>query len=400
MLGEKQDIFLWMDDSKESVKSGVMEKKNKGRVAVGLSGGVDSVVAAYLLKQEGYEVVGVFLYCWPPKSEIDKDEMTRKEWMIKHGCRGDEDKKRALKNALKLGIAFEELDFSEEYNEKVVGYFYDEYKKGRTPNPDVLCNSEIKFGLFFEWAMKNGFDCVATGHYAGVEEDGGVFRLVRSKDENKDQTYFLWKLRQKELGKTLFPLKEYDKEEVRKVAEEQDLPSAKRKDSQGICFVGNVEAREFLKRRLKEKKGLVVDVKGGVVGEHEGIWFYTIGQRGGWKLSRRGQKRFASGGKTPILYVIEKRANKNELVVGVAEEANKEKMRVGELNWIKGKVGEEELKKVRVRIRHTGELIECEVKMKGEELEVEMKKEQRGVATGQSAVFYIDKECLGGGVIE
>lgn len=315
-----------------------MEKKSKGRVVIGLSGGVDSAVAAYLLKKQGYEVVGVFLYCWPPKSEIDKDEMTRKEWMVKHGCRGDEDKKWALKNALKLGIAFEELDFSEEYNEKVVGYFYDEYKKGRTPNPDVLCNSEIKFGLFFEWAMKNGFDYMATGHYAGAEEENGIFKLMRGKDEHKDQTYFLWKLGQKELSKILFPLREYDKEEVRRVAEEQNLPSAKRKDSQGICFVGDVEAREFLKRRLKEKRGLVVNVKGEVVGEHEGVWFYTIGQRGGWKLSRRGQKRFVNKGKTPILYVIEKRASKNELVVGVAEEANKEKMKVEELNWIKGRI--------------------------------------------------------------
>jgi len=377
-----------------------MKKKSKGRVAIGLSRGVDSVVATYLLQKQGYEVVGVFLYCWPPKSEIEKDEMTRKEWMKKHGCRGDEDKKWALKNALKLEIAFEELDFSEEYNKKVVGYFYDEYKKGRTPNPDVLCNSEIKFGLFFEWAMKNGFDYVATGHYAGVEKKGEFFRLMRGKDEHKDQTYFLWKLGQKELSKILFPLREYDKEEVRGMAEKQNLPSAKRKDSQGICFVGDVEAREFLKRRLNEKRGLVVDIKGQVVGEHEGIWFYTIGQRGGWKLNRRAQKRFADGGKTPILYVIEKRVSKNELVVGAAKEANKEDMKVGELNWIKGRMEERELRGLKVRIRHTGELIECEVKREGEKLLVEMKKKQRGVAAGQSAVFYMDKECLGGGVIE
>ena len=384
--------------SKYSVKSEVMEKK--GRVAIGLSGGVDSVVAAYLLQKQGYEVVGVFLYCWPPKSEIDKDEMTRKEWMEKHGCRGDEDKKWALKNALKLGIVFEELDFSEEYNKKVVGYFYDEYKKGRTPNPDVLCNSEIKFGLFFEWAMKNGFDYVATGHYAGVENKDSFFKLMRGKDEHKDQTYFLWKLGQKELSKVLFPLREYDKGEVRKMAEEQDLPAAKRKDSQGICFVGDVKARDFLKRRLKEKRGLVVDVKGRVVGEHEGIWFYTIGQRGGWKLGRRAQKRFADKGKTPILYVIEKRASRNELVVGVVEEAMREKMRVRELSWIKGKIDKGELGGVKMRIRHTGELIECEIEEKRGELLVEMKKGQKGVAAGQSAVFYKGKECLGGGVIE
>lgn len=377
-----------------------MEKKKKGRVAVGLSGGVDSVVAAHLLQKQGYEVVGVFLYCWPPKSEIDKDEMTRKEWMRKHGCRGDEDKKWAMKNALKLGITFEELDFSEEYNEKVVSYFYNEYKKGRTPNPDVLCNSEIKFGLFFEWAMKNGFDHVATGHYAGVKEEEGIFKLMRGKDEHKDQTYFLWKLGQKELSKILFPLMGYDKKEVRKMAEEQDLPSAKRKDSQGICFVGNVKAKEFLKRRLKEKRGLVIDVRGNVMGEHEGVWFYTIGQRGGWKLNRRAQRQFVERAMTPALYVVEKRVKENELIVGIAEEANKERMRVGELNWIKGKIMEDELKRVKVRIRHTGELIESRTRVKGKKLEVEMKKKQRGVAAGQSAVFYKGKECLGGGVIE
>jgi len=377
-----------------------MKKESKGRVAVGLSGGVDSTVAAYLLKEEGYEVVGVYLYCWPPKSEIEKDEMTRKEWMKKHGCRGDEDRQWALKNALKLGITFEELDLSEEYNKRVVDYFYDEYKKGRTPNPDVLCNSEIKFGLFLDWVLRKGFDYVATGHYAGVEEDGGVSKLMRGKDEWKDQTYFLWKLGQKELGKILFPLREYDKGEVRKIAERVGLPSAKRKDSQGICFVGNVEAREFLKRRLKEKRGLVVDMKGRVLGEHEGIWFYTIGQRGGWKLNSRAQRERFGKGKMPVLYVKEKRADENVLVVGEIDEVGRGEMRVGELNWIKGRIEKRELGDVKVRIRHTGKLIESEVEREGEKVIVRMKEEQRGVAAGQSAVFYKGKECLGGGVIE
>ena len=234
------------------------------RIAVGLSGGVDSAVAALLLKKQGVEVVGIHLYCWPPKSEVEKDGITRVEWIKRNGCRADEDEQMALKTALELGIAFKRLDFSEEYNRRVVDYFYAEYKAGRTPNPDVLCNSEIKFGLFLNWAMENGFDAIATGHYARLEKS----RLFIPKDKHKDQTYFLWKLTAKELQKAIFPLGDYLKSEVREMAKKAGLSVADKKDSQGICFVGNVEAREFLARRLKEKKGKVLDVDGIVTGKH------------------------------------------------------------------------------------------------------------------------------------
>ncbi len=407
---------------------------------MGISGGVDSAVAALLLKKAGYDVVGVHLYCWPPKSEIEKDGVTREEWIKKNGCRADEDRKFALKTALELSIPFKVLDFSEEYNQKVIKYFYDEYEAGRTPNPDVMCNSEIKFGLFLKWALENGFDYIATGHYAKLVEDENSFfeyipllvtdnpaspaeagyldtrlefssakkpsnsslrsvaqrndvqhsfHLLIPADRHKDQTYFLWKLTQKELEHVLFPLGDVEKGEVRKIAEKAGLSVATRKDSQGICFVGNVEAREFLARRLKKNPGKVLSVDGEEIGVHDGVWFYTVGQRGGWKILPKAQKKFAENGVTPVFYVVRKEAKTNTLVVGEATEAV-------EVNWI----NETNEKDLLVRIRHGGELVSAKIEKAEVGVRVTLEKAVRGVASGQSAVFY-SKEggCLGGGMI-
>lgn len=362
------------------------------KVAVGLSGGVDSAVSAYLLKKVGYEVVGVHLYCYPAKSEIEKDGLTRAEWIKKNGCRADEDKKIALKTALELGIPFKMLDFSEEYNRRVVDYFYREYEAGRTPNPDVLCNSEIKFGLFLTWAVENGFDYIATGHYAKLRMANSKWHMAIPKDKHKDQTYFLWKLTGKELKRVLFPLSDLTKTEVRKIAREVGLSVAGRPDSQGICFIGNVDVREFLTRRLKEKGGEVKNVAGEVIGIHKGMWFYTIGQRGGWELTAAAQRKYVKKEKTPIFYVISKDIKKNELVVGVGEEVTSRKFTVGEVNWLGG----ETVTQCHVRIRHGGKLIPA--LLSGNK--VVLGEAQRGVAPGQSAVFYSeDGEMLGGGVI-
>ncbi len=390
---------------------------NQLKVAVGISGGVDSAVSALLLKKAGYDVTGVHLYCWPPKSEIEKDGMTREEWIKKNGCRADEDRQMALQTCLELGIPFKVLDFSEEYNLRVIKYFYEEYEAGRTPNPDVLCNSEIKFGLFLDWAIENGFDYIATGHYAKMAggkklsdlmdsslrwNDNGVLRLLIPKDKHKDQTYFLWKLTQKELAHVLFPLSDLTKTEVRNIAKEAKLGVADRKDSQGICFVGNVEVKDFLARRLKVKTGKVLDTDGNEVGTHDGVWFYTVGQRGGWVMDPRSQKFKNSktrDGETPVYYVVSKSSERNELVVGESDDAKGDQFDVGELNWINKK--NLNLDDLRVRIRHGGEMIGARGMEMGGHLTVILDKDIRGIAAGQSAVFYSENgECLGGGVIE
>ena len=398
------------------------------RVAVGISGGVDSAVSALLLKKAGYDVVGVHLYCWPPKSEVEKDGMTRDEWIKKNGCRADEDRQMALKTALELEIPFKVLDFSEEYNQRVIKYFYEEYEAGRTPNPDVLCNSEIKFGLFLEWAIANGFDYIATGHYAKLLSvssraktvlgspwsTGSRLRAVLAsasaadevslnipKDKHKDQTYFLWKLTQKELSRVLFPLGDYVKTEVRAMAKEEMLSVADRKDSQGICFIGNVEVKNFLARRLKKKRGMVLDTEGQVLGTHDGVWFYTVGQRGGWVMDPRTQgikNSRTQDGETPIYYVISKDAKRNELVVAEAEGAMGDQLEVGSVNQISNTKWD--MNDLLVRIRHGGELIGARGMENEDGLLVILDKPIRGIASGQSAVFYSSGgECLGGGVI-
>lgn len=356
---------------------------NREKVAVGLSGGVDSAVSAYLLKRGGYDVVGVHLVCWDEGPE----------------CKASRDRQDALKVAMALKIPFEVLDYQKEYKERVIDRFYGDYARGLTPNPDVWCNSEIKFGMFLEWAIREGFDKVVTGHYAVVreiEEEGGKrWGLFIPKDRRKDQTYFLYRLGQEELSRAVFPLGVYEKKEVREIAREAGLPVAEKKDSQGICFVGDVDISEFLRRRLQDREGEVVDTNGRVVGKHRGVWFYTIGQRGGWEVSADFQKKF--GGETPVFYVVDKDVENNRLVVGFGAETYKESLVVGDLSWVGSKRMVEN--GFEVRIRHGGELIGAKGEWRGEKMRIELDEPQRGVAAGQAAVFYKDGELLGGGVI-
>jgi tRNA-uridine 2-sulfurtransferase len=379
-----------------------MANSVKKKVALGMSGGVDSSLAAKLLVDAGYDVTGVYLECWRAP-----------------GCRTDEDRKDALGVALQLQIPFTVLDFKNEYRQKVVEYFFAEYEAGRTPNPDVMCNKEIKFGMFYDWAMAQGFDAIATGHYAQVGEREIVDNdkttlipcLLSSSDEWKDQTYFLYRIDEERLRHTLFPIGHLTKKEVREEAKKFGLPVANKKDSVGICFIGDINVHEFLRERLGEKPGKVVDLKGRVIGEHKGLWFYTIGQRHGFTvfpktitISENGQE--VDHHNIPPFYVIGKNPAKNQLVVGFGRETYQDTFTVDDLHWInpqlipsmrqKGSTPEISLQ---VRIRHTGQLHPCIFNL--ETKQVKLISPIQGIAEGQSAVFYSEEQpiCLGGAVI-
>ena len=343
--------------------------KNK-RVAVGLSGGVDSSVSAYLLKKQGYDVVGVYMQCWDFPEE---------------GCASNEDKMYAVQSAAKLGIKIESLNFIKEYKERVISYFYEEYSKGRTPNPDVMCNKEIKFGLFFKWALDNGFDYVATGHYARVEDVEGEFRLLKGVDPTKDQSYFLYNLTQEQLCKVLFPIGGMLKKDIRKIAKDIDLPTANRPDSTGICFIGEVDIKKFLMKKISPKTGNVILKNGEIIGTHEGVWFYTIGQRRGFTVTKyQGNP----------MYVIGKDVEKNELIVGTEEETYVKEFSIENVHWIDN-LGKDSFR-CGVRIRHLGEIYPGDVKLP----HISLDKPAFGVASGQSAVLYDGDVVLGGGIIQ
>lgn len=375
-----------------------MSNKNGGgktpkKVAMGLSGGVDSSVAAYLLKIAGYDVVGVYMQCWDEKAD---------------GCASEQDRADAVEVASKLNIKFEHLNFIKDYEARVLASFYKEYEAGRTPNPDVTCNKEIKFGLFMDWALKNGFDFVATGHYARVKNDSGVFKLLKGVDGTKDQSYFLYLLTQSKLSKVIFPIGDLYKSHVREMAKKLKLKTFDKPDSMGICFVGKVNIKEFLKKKIKASLGNVVNISGEVIGRHDGIPFYTIGQRHGFKVTKY---------LGLPLYVVGKNVEENELIVGFAKDISRANFEVGDLHWVspdgmiayfkKGFVGCD------VRIRHLGELYSSKVvfesKLNSDEInkhdevvvaKVLLKNSVFGVAPGQSAVFYLGDEVLGGGIIK
>lgn len=338
-----------------------------------MSGGVDSAVSAYLLKKEGHEVTGVFMHCWPQTG-----------WP----CTEDRDRADAIKVAERLKIPFTVWDFEKEYRTRVMDYFYREYKAGRTPNPDSYCNREIKFGLFLERAIKElKVDKIATGHYARVREKDGIFELLRGVDAQKDQSYFLYTLGQYELSKTLFPVGEMLKTDVRKFAKKIGLSNYDKKGTSGICFIGKVDIKDFLKHEIKEKEGNVLDLEGNVIGKHKGVWFYTIGQRHGFTLN--GKHKWEG---LP-LYVVSKNVKKNELIVGWGEETEKKSFYVDDVHWIN-----EAVNNCGVRIRHQGEIYKCKVEINDMVL-VELEDGVRGISPGQNAVFYNNDVCLGGGVI-
>ncbi|MBI4049398.1 MAG: tRNA 2-thiouridine(34) synthase MnmA [Candidatus Doudnabacteria bacterium] len=362
-----------------------MDKKNFAKkVVVGMSGGVDSSVTAALLKKQGFNVIGVFMKNW---SEDFGD----------YGCTWAEDAEDARKVAKVLDIPFYVWNFEKEYYEKVVEYFLREYARGRTPNPDVMCNKEIKFKLFFEKALSLGADYVATGHYARVREIRNPkseirnYQLLKGLDPAKDQSYFLYTLKQEQLAKILFPIGEYKKSEVRQIAKEFGLPNYAKKDSQGICFIGKINVREFLKEKIPAKVGKIVTTTGQVLGQHQGLPYYTIGQREGIDV----------GGSGPY-YVASKNYDLNRLLV--TNDQNdpqlwKREFTITDLSWtdkapkLPFKAG------VSIRYHHPAYEATIE-QISNNRYQITFEEPQRAITPGQVAVIYNGEELLGGGVIE
>ena len=356
---------------------------SKQRVVVGMSGGVDSSVAALLLKQQGYDVVGLFMKNW---EDDDTDEY----------CSSRQDLIDAASVADIIGIPLEAVNFSTEYKERVFSQFLAEYKAGRTPNPDVLCNAEIKFKAFLDHAVSLGAEHIATGHYAQVREINGVFQLLKGEDGTKDQSYFLYRLNQAQLAGTLFPIGHLYKRDVRKIARDHGLPNSAKKDSTGICFIGERPFREFLNRYLPHEPGEIQTPEGAVVGKHIGLMYYTIGQRQGLGI---GGTRDGDG---EPWFVVDKNMTQNTLIVVQGHDHPalfRPTLSAADLTWISGQPPHCNwvyAAKIRYRQPDAPCLI---THLSGGRCEIEFAQPQWAVTPGQSVVVYESKVCMGGGVI-
>ncbi len=336
------------------------------KVFVGLSGGVDSAVSAALLKQQGFEVTGVFIKVWSP------DFLP---------CTWREERRDAMRVAITLDIPFLFFDFEEEYKKSVADKMITEYELGRTPNPDILCNREIKFGVFWKKAKELGADFIATGHYAQNKNN----QIFEGQDKEKDQSYFLWTLTPDDLKHVLFPVGDLEKKEVRSLAKKNDIPVAFKKDSQGICFLGDVDLETFLPHFLEIQSGNVLNTKGEIIGKHRGAIYYTIGERHGFEVNHNVPDSKA-------FYVVSKDMKMNTITVSDDE------TEIKELSPIKIKLRDMNLQgaPTHARIRYRGEKVFIDLN----ESTVTFDGPQRGLAVGQSIVFYNDDECLGGGVVD
>jgi len=366
----------------------------KTKVIVAMSGGVDSSVSAALLKRDGFDVTGMFMKCWAASAE-SYGEPSAPLKNFENTCTADDDERMARLAAEKIGIPFYSINLVKEYKKRVVEYLLDGYRQGITPNPDVMCNREIKFGLFFEKAMELGADYVATGHYARLRSPAGELRrgkarIFQAKDKNKDQSYFLSFIKPEVLERVMFPIGEYTKPEVRALARKFGLPNAARKDSQGICFVGKVDFVEFLKQYIPPKKGDIVDTEGNVLGSHDGAFYYTIGQRKGIRLS---------GGP---YYVADKDIVNNTLIVSKDEkELYKEEVRVTSLNWFANVPTDKPMEvNAQIRYRQKPAPSTLTIDSRGKTCTLVFKEPQRAVTPGQLAVLYQGEQMLAGGVIE
>ncbi|HET7628359.1 MAG TPA: tRNA 2-thiouridine(34) synthase MnmA [Bacillales bacterium] len=350
------------------------------RVVVGMSGGVDSSAAALLLKRQGYEVIGLFMKNW---DDTDENGV----------CTATEDYEDVIRVANQIGIPYYAVNFEKEYWDKVFTYFLDEYKAGRTPNPDVMCNKEIKFKAFLEHAMSLGADYVATGHYARIVYRDGHYRMLRGVDDNKDQTYFLNQLSEQQLSKTLFPLGEWEKPKVREMAREAGLATAEKKDSTGICFIGERDFKSFLSQYLPAQPGEIQTFDGEVKGRHEGLMYYTIGQRQGLGIGGPGGPWFVAGKnlRENVLYVVDGFHH---------PKLYSEALVAQDVNWIHDGSLKEPFRctaKFRYRQKDSGVTV---APNEDGTVTVTFDRPQRAVTPGQSVVFYDGEECLGGGTID
>ena len=388
----------------------------KKRVVIALSGGVDSSVAAYLLTKQNYEVIGLFMKNWHDESTTVSNE-----------CPWLEDSNDAMLVAEKIGIPFQTVDLSVEYKERIVDYMFNEYESGRTPNPDVLCNREIKFDVFLRLALSLGADYVATGHYCQkdfVSTDNGktLYRLICGADKIKDQSYFLCQLTQYQLSKTLFPIGHLEKAEVRKIAKRLNMVTAEKKDSQGLCFIGKISLPDFLQQKLQTKKGKIIEISndfymnesdsktfvsesqkrkysasdGRIIGVHQGAHFFTVGQR----------KGLAVGGTPEPLFVIDTDVDENIVYVGQGKEhpglvRKALKVKVEDIHWVRTdlKILKGEELEVMARIRYRQPLQDAKLILKKEGLYVVFNKNQKAITSGQFVVWYLENELVGSGVI-
>lgn len=350
------------------------------RVVVGMSGGVDSAVAACLLKEQGFDVVALYMSNW---KDTDPDG----------ACTGEKDWFDVARVSEAIGIPYYSVDFSEEYMKRVFSLFVEEYRKGRTPNPDVLCNREVKFGPFVKFARGLGADFIATGHYCDIKHEGGRNYLLRAADENKDQTYFLNQVAESQLDDVLFPLGGLIKKDVRAYARAHNLPVAEKKDSTGICFIGERKFREFLARYIPMKEGETVTADGKVVGRHNGVYYYTIGQRRGLGIGG------SADGNGESWFVLDKDVERNRLIVSQGEDSAlyKNALQTDGFNFITRPEADEF--DCMVRIRHRQPLQPARAYINKEGVLIVFAEKQRAIAPGQYAVCYDGRICLGGGVI-